>query len=144
MLWQQAIECMVNKLGRYISGYWKTIVVAGMVLYASLLRDPHFSLPPVAHGDKWAHMLMYALLGGIAWWDSTRCGVKAWWRVLVAVVLPILYGGIIEWVQGRWFYPRTGDWVDWMADAIGVLIGCGIVMAIYAIKDARDDARVAK
>lgn len=84
------------------------------------------------------------VVGGIAWWDSTRCGVKAWWRVLVAMVVPILYGGIIEWVQGRWFYPRTGDWVDWIADAIGVLIGCGIVMATYAINNAKDDARMAE
>ena len=135
---------MVQKLGRYLSGYWKTILLAGMILYASLFRVPHLSLPPIVHGDKWAHILMYALLGGMAWWDSERCSVKGWWRVLVSVIVPILYGGAIEWVQEQWFYPRKGDWVDWLADSIGVVVGCGIVMTIYAIKTARDDARMVK
>ena len=35
---------------------------------------------------------------------------------------PILYGGLMELLQEYYFPPRTGDWEDWIADIVGVLI----------------------
>ena len=102
--------------------YWKTILVAVVILYVSLLREPCFSLPPIDCADKWAHLLAYALLGAVAHWDSRRIELKRY-VVLIAIVLPILYGGALELVQELWFYPRTGDWLDWAVDAIGVVLG---------------------
>lgn len=115
--------------------YWKTFLVAAVILYVSLLREPYLTLPPIAHSDKWAHFLMYAMLGAIAWWDSMRSGMKGWCVVAIAIVLPVLYGGAIEIVQELWFYPRTGEWMDWLADAVGVMFGCGLVAFVCAIKD---------
>lgn len=136
---------MAKKLRKFFSGYWKTIIVAGIILYASLLREPRFSLPTLIHGDKWMHMLSYALLGAMAWWDSTSSGNSGWKRTAIAIVFPILYGGIIEWLQELWFYPRTSDWIDWAADSIGVLIGCAITVVMYnTTKRKKDDSRMAQ
>jgi hypothetical protein len=29
-------------------------------------------------------------------------------------------------LQERFFYPRTGDWMDWVADVLGVVLGIGL------------------
>lgn len=117
-----------------LRGYWKTILVACAIMYASLLREPSFSLPPLEHGDKWAHFLAYAILGAIAYWDATRLAMKTWHILLVAITFPIVYGGVIELMQELWFYPRRGELLDWLADATGVLVGCGVVAIILSIK----------
>ena len=113
---------------RLIRGYWKTIVVCIGILYVSLVRDPGISLPTLAGADKWIHGLMYAILGGIACWDSMRMKMSGWRLGLIAIVLPIVYGGAIEVIQEQWFAPRSGEWMDWGADCIGVIMGATAIM----------------
>lgn len=121
-----------------IKGYWKTLLIALAILYGSLLREPHFSLPLIDYSDKWVHLLVYALLGAMACWDSMRSSTSVVRIVLIGLVLPVLYGGVLELVQEWWFYPRTGDWFDWLADGMGVLLGCGIATIIARIKPKRE------
>lgn len=120
-----------------IAGYWKTILIAAVILYFSLLRDPSYSLPPVHYGDKWAHLLAYAILGAIAFWDANTANKMGWSILLIAFVCPLLYGGAIEIVQEYFFYPRTGSWGDWLADCIGVAMGYGIIAAYLKIKKSK-------
>ena len=56
-------------------------------------------------------------------WDSKKVGLRSWQMWTLAVVFPLLYGGLIEVLQKYFFYPRTGEWGDWLADSIGVLVG---------------------
>jgi VanZ family protein len=53
------------------------------------------------------------------------------------MVLPMVYGGIIEIAQERWFAPRSGEWMDWLADCIGVIVGVGLVMIIKRLYSNR-------
>lgn len=66
---------------------------------------------------------MYWLLSLVAYLDLSRAHVAYWWRVAWALVLPILFGGLIEILQEQFFYPRTGDWMDWIADLSGSIFG---------------------
>ena len=113
---------------RLIRGYWKTIVVCIGILYVSLVRDPGISLPTFVGADKWVHGLMYAMLGAMACWDSIRMELKGWRLGLISIVLPIVYGGVIEVIHEQWFAPRSGEWMDWGADCIGVIIGATAIM----------------
>ena len=115
---------------RLIRGYWKTVVIGIGILYVSLVRDPGISLPTFVGADKWVHGLMYAILGGIACWDSIGMKMSGWRLGLIAIVLPIVYGGVIEVIQEQWFTPRSGEWMDWLADSIGVIIGAALMMII--------------
>lgn len=126
--------------------YWKTILIAAIILYASLLREPKIILPAVEHGDKWSHLLAYTLLGAAAWHDSIQHIFRRWIRPFVAILLPIVYGGAIEIAQHLWFYPRTGDWADWVADSIGVIIGCSLAhfITLIIIRCQRNDSRMAQ
>jgi VanZ family protein len=115
---------------RLIGGYWKSIVIGIGILYVSLVRDPGISLPSIDGADKWVHGLMYAILGIAIYWDSIRQKISGWLLWLIAMVLPMVYGGIIEIAQERWFAPRSGEWMDWLADCIGVIVGVGLMMII--------------
>jgi transcriptional regulator with XRE-family HTH domain len=61
----------------------------------------------------------------VSYWESGKIGLQKGRLWLVAVILPIAYGGIIEVLQEHFFYPRTGDWMDWLADCIGAWVGIG-------------------
>ena len=115
---------------RLIRAYWTSIIVCIGILYVSLVRDPGIHLPTFVGADKWVHLLMYTLLGAVATYDSIRFQLSGWRLWLVATLLPILFGGIIELVQEQWFAPRSGEWMDWLADGIGVIIGAISTMII--------------
>lgn len=104
--------------------------MAVVILYGSLIREPHFRLPPINGADKWAHLLMYAALGAALLWDLVRDRVSGWRMWLIALVVPVAFGGIIEVLQENFFYPRTGDWWDWLADIVGTVIGCIIAYIV--------------
>lgn len=115
---------------RLIRAYWTSIIVCIGILYVSLVRDPGIHLPTFVGADKWVHLIMYTLLGAVATYDSIRFQLSGWHLWLVATLLPILFGGIIELVQEQWFAPRSGEWIDWLADGIGVIIGAISIMII--------------
>jgi len=111
--------------------YKESAVVALLILYASLLREPHIHLPQVAFADKWSHLLAYAVLGSVLTLNMIRDKVRKQWLWLIGLLGPIVYGGVIEILQGTFFQPRTSDWLDWLADIIGTIVGTGIVMLIW-------------
>ncbi len=41
--------------------------------------------------------------------------------VAFAVLIPIVYGGLIEILQAEYFVDRGGDWYDFLADVLGSL-----------------------
>ena len=122
---------------RLIGGYWKSIVVGIGILYVSLVRDPGISLPSITGVDKWVHCLMYAILGIAICWDSIGLKMRGGLLWLIALVVPMVYGGIIEIVQELWFAPRSGEWMDWLADCIGVVVGVVLVMIIKRLYSNR-------
>ncbi|MBQ2332637.1 MAG: VanZ family protein, partial [Prevotella sp.] len=90
------------------------------------------------------HIAMYAGTFGIMWIEYLRKNdtynrKKMLW---LGIVAPILMGGLIEILQanctgGR----RSGEWLDFFADAIGVIIAAifGILLVWYHAK-ARTDS----
>lgn len=115
-------------LWRKVIGYWKSIVVLSAIAYISLLREPSISLPYVIGMDKWIHAIMYLVLTLTLLWDSQQ-RPKLWW---IVGVFSAIFGGFIEVLQEQFFYPRTGDWMDWLADCIGVIVA--IIVWLIGVK----------
>lgn len=115
-------------LWRKVIGYWKSIVVLSAIAYVSLLREPSISLPYVIGMDKWIHAIMYLLLTLTLLWDSQQ-RPKLWW---IVGVFSAIFGGFIEVLQEQFFYPRTGDWMDWLADCMGVIVA--IIVWLIGVK----------
>lgn len=91
--------------------FWASLALLSV---ASLL--PVEMLPPQALNlwDKAQHAL------GFAW--LALLGLRAYPRHMGAVVIGLIaWGGVIELLQlaSGW---RYGDWIDWLADGIGVSV----------------------
>lgn len=107
--------------------YWKTIALCVVIFIVSTVNVT--TVPDVAkfpHCDKVIHFLMYAVLGFVACTESLqdklyRLKFKYWLWFVFAVL--VLFGGLIEILQGAFFKPRTAEFLDWIADIAGLGVG---------------------
>jgi VanZ family protein len=72
--------------------------------------------------DKWVHGLTFAVL---ALWFSGQYARHSYWRLITGLVA---FGLLIEATQRMVSY-RTADWMDFLADLIGLAIGMAIALA---------------
>ena len=117
-----------------ILGYWKTIVVSGVILYLSLIRHPHVQLPTFTGLDKLIHCAMYFILASVWTSELQNHPIQRSKNIVLALLFPIVYGGAIELLQEYFFPPRTGDWWDWAADIAGTIIGFISIKIIWKIR----------
>lgn len=77
--------------------------------------------------DKWVHFVMYGTLSLCAWWDryhKRKSGLFTNIDFIHTTLFPTLFGGLMELVQRYCtFGIRSGDWIDVLANAIGVALG---------------------
>lgn len=121
---------------RLITKYPVTGSIAVLIWVLCLVPIPDNPLGQVRLIDKWTHFVMYGGLCSVMWVEYARRHASiewkhAFWWLFAA---PLLMGGLVEIVQatctgGR----RSGDWLDFAADGIGVLLGqlIGILLARY-------------
>ena len=113
-------------LTHYIKTYPLAILVLIAILVLSLARIPEV---PVAEevplADKWTHMVMYASLTFVIWWQYLRSHKHVQWLRLSlwGVIAPAAWGGLMELAQAYLTTYRSGDWWDFVANCIGVAIG---------------------
>ncbi|MFV0391934.1 MAG: VanZ family protein [Paludibacteraceae bacterium] len=111
----------------FLQIYWKTIVLCVIIFVLSSV--PFKSIPDVAkfqYSDKFTHLLMYATLGFVAYFEYSRDSLfknkyKSWFIYLAFFL--ISFGGLIEILQGTLFKPRTSEFADWLSDIVGLIIG---------------------
>ena len=111
-----------------------TLLTAGIVVLSTMPIPENAPLGDVPLIDKWVHMVMYAGLAFIIWFDHVVRNRKAinWRHYLFIFLYATLLGGLMELVQAYLTTCRSGDWIDFEADAIGAIIG--IVLSILANK----------
>ena len=106
---------------------WPPIVIALVIFYLSCLIAPtdvpdiKFDLPIAM--DKIVHFCMYMGLAGIASFNYifvTKGKISITKLLIFAILLPIIYGGVIEILQDNLFN-REGDWYDFLANCLGTL-----------------------
>ena len=90
---------------------------------------PETPLKNVRFIDKWTHLVMYGGTCAVIWWEHLRhCKKEArkpnlralFWFALVGMVI---LGGLVELGQAYCTTTRSGEWLDFFADSIGVLLG---------------------
>ncbi|WP_432259958.1 VanZ family protein [Cupriavidus sp. TMH.W2] len=89
---------------------------AAAVLVLSLL--PPSQPLPTTGWDKANHMLAFAVLGVL----GRRAYAGHGWAVWLGL---LAYGGLIELLQGQTGY-RDADWLDLLADCIGLAAGMAL------------------
>lgn len=94
---------------------------------------PETPLDKISFIDKWTHLVMYGGTSAVIWWeylkhyikcvDKKTAGIAYTRIILYAVIIPIVMGGLLELLQryctgGH----RSGEWLDFIADSVGVLL----------------------
>ena len=100
--------------------------IIGSFLILVLLIYLHFMQPPsidisLTLVDKLAHFLMFFFT--MMWFMYVTPKTH---QLLVGVSL-ILFGLVLEYIQMNFLTDRTFEWLDWVADGIGVVLSFFIV-----------------
>ena len=110
----------------YILRYPFSLLLTLVIVLLSLLPIPDVKLADdVPLADKWTHMVMYGVLTLVIWFDYKRSHQQDnFWRLLLfAFLTPIAMGGALELAQAYLTTCRSGEWLDFVANSIGVCIG---------------------
>lgn len=102
-----------------------SLIIAIVITIISLIPIPEVpQLKDISLLDKWVHFLMYGTLSLCIWVEYLRQHKKVnWLRTTIgAVVAPILMSGILELMQAYCTTCRSGDWLDFLANSIGVAL----------------------
>lgn len=77
--------------------------------------------------DKWAHFVMYGGLSFLLFLESHKRPITL--PLAISLLLyACLLGGLMEIGQATLTTYRSGEWLDFVADSIGVLLGCPIAL----------------
>lgn len=116
---------MLKKIFKYS---WPPAIIAIIIFYLCCLIPsddvPKISFDFFIQVDKIVHFLMFFGLAGVASFNYiyARQGKIIILKLVVfAILIPIIYGGIIELIQDEYLPERSGDWYDFLADVLGAL-----------------------
>lgn len=123
---------MIIRHANRIPVFALTALAVTLLLLLTLL--PSGSVPPppgFLFADKLAHAVMFGLVTAVALWDWSRnSGCLDRRNYIIVAIAATLAGGVIELLQWKMDIGRSGDWADWLADAIGAF---GIPAALWPL-----------
>ena len=130
----------MNKMTSYLKRYPLSAVCIILIWILALVPFfPETPLDDVAFIDKWTHFVMYGGTCVVIWWEYLRHCKKEARRpnlraLAFAILCMILLGGLMELLQAYATTARSGEWLDFLADSLGVLLGSGIGWLWYLIQ----------
>lgn len=119
---------MINRALCIIKNYWPSMAVVAVILYATLAEHPvpDNDLPLIPHIDKLIHVIMMGGLTGALAFDYQRARRAAsvlTVRVMLTIALGVLiFSAVDEILQSALTAERSGDPLDLLADAVGILV----------------------
>ncbi len=129
-----------------IARYKFSILISLAIIVLSTIPIPEVKpLEDVPFFDKWVHFVMYGALSFAMWLDANHYRLPFGLKLsclscrfyLVMVIIPSALGGLMELVQAYLTTVRSGDFIDFLADIIGAVIGtvvCYIIQLIWQQK----------
>lgn len=110
-----------------------TTILIAIIWYLSLFTPPKTELEHIRFIDKWTHLVMYGSLVFVLWMEDWRkqkqnFGLK---RRICLYLLPVAMSGLIELAQAYCTTTRSGDWMDFLANAIGGLLGVLLACRVF-------------
>lgn len=94
--------------------------------------------------DKVVHGCLFFVLSILSCWGffrQNRFKSLSRYAVWYALLVCILYGGLIEILQGTFFTYRSADWMDWVFDIAGALLGLWVFIFFKKYYLGRNETR---
>jgi VanZ family protein len=130
---------------QFVKKYPLSLLCIALVWYLSIWFMPpkELKLPSINFMDKWTHLVMYGGTCCVIWIEYLRHHQRpnVMQLFLWAWLAPILMGGLIEIVQEHCTATRSGEWLDFAADATGCTLAVGIGLLM---KNAMKNAKIKK
>lgn len=104
-----------------------------VILILCLIPGDKMPEDPIVNADKIYHAGAFALLGFLVAYGLKKQFTFNWLKAhagKVSIIFSILLGGIIEVLQHYLIKNRCGDWIDWLFDAAGSILGVIILLLI--------------
>jgi len=121
---------------KVILQYW-TSTLWGLVIFVlstmSLKDTGAEKLFDFPHMDKLVHFGFYALLAVLMLFDHTKNKAPKFNHFITAFTICLVYGGMIEILQGSVFTDRSTELLDFIANTTGALIGCTFYMLLVKL-----------
>lgn len=132
-----------NIILKYLKRQPFSIVLIAVIWVICMIPVPETPIDNIKFVDKWTHLIMYATLVVIvmAEYGYRNTGINKKHLLVGGLLLPILMGGIVELAQAYLTHGvRSGDWLDFLANSVGALIGCiiGIPLARFLATRNKD------
>ena len=108
----------------YLKKYPLTWLVILTIFYLSFFKPPQTDMETIPGIDKLVHLCMYGGLCTLLWIEYLRThrSINRWKTLIGAIILPIALSGLIELLQSYCTEHRGGDWLDFVANSLGVLL----------------------
>jgi VanZ family protein len=114
--------------------YWISILIIIVILVLCFINPSEIPVDvPMTNFDKLAHFLMFMGLSGAIFFDNSFYLKKRVSRKSIfgdSFVFPIVFSGLIEIAQEYLTVYRTGDWMDFLFNVIGVSFGYFVCLVI--------------
>lgn len=100
---------------------WAIVIFVLCAMPSDSIPNPHLNIP---HLDKAVHFGMFFIMALLLCNElqyQTSMNLRKIY--LTTVCIALVYGGVIELLQ-HYFFGRSGDMLDLLADVLGAIIGC--------------------
>ena len=119
----------------FILRYPFSIAIILLVTFLSFFKPPQTELDDVPGIDKLVHTGMYFVMAGLLWLEFYRGRKKTnapmWHAWIGAFLCPLVYGGVVELLQEYCTEYRGGEWLDFGATSLGVILAA--LVGIYLL-----------
>ena len=108
----------------YLKKYPLTLLVVAIIFYLSFFKPPQTDMENIPGIDKLVHICMYGGLCFLLWVEYLRNhqAMNKLRMCIGGIVLPILLSGAIELMQTYCTEHRGGEWLDFAANSLGVIL----------------------
>lgn len=125
----------------YFKKYHKTLCIILAITILSLINTSKITpnnFSTIPHFDKIVHFLMYFTLAFVFMFEYYIHHHKTISNISKILILPLIYGGIMELLQLILTTYRSGNWWDMIANT------SGIIAAFFAVKILRNNIFIKK